>query len=167
MNPKKFRGWCTNGCGDLIKKGSGKFCSGKCQHAYHFKARCRQLEAGQYPPILSRSVFIRKYLIFVIGEKCSGCGWAKRHSVTGNIPVEVEHIDGNWRNNSAENLTLLCPNCHSLTPTYRALNRGNGRAHRLGGRKDSPTEFAAAARLLTQQCYGQVIDPTPTQLKLL
>ena len=29
--------------------------------------------------------------------------------------------------NKEENLTLLCPNCHSLTPTYRGANKGNGK----------------------------------------
>jgi hypothetical protein len=51
------------------------------------------------------------------------------------VPIEVEHIDGDWRNSRVENLTLLCPNCHSLTATYRGLNRGRGRAKRLGGRE--------------------------------
>jgi hypothetical protein len=31
---------------------------------------------------------------------------------------------------------LLCPNCHSLTDTFRALNRGRGRPKRLGGREN-------------------------------
>jgi hypothetical protein len=31
---------------------------------------------------------------------------------------------------------LLCPNCHALTLTYRGLNRGHGRALRLGGRQN-------------------------------
>jgi hypothetical protein len=52
------------------------------------------------------------------------------------VPVEVEHIDGDWRNNRVENLKLLCPNCHALTATFRALNRGRGRAKRLGGREN-------------------------------
>jgi hypothetical protein len=26
-----------------------------------------------------------------------------------------------------ENLRLICPNCHSLTPNYRGANRGHGR----------------------------------------
>lgn len=43
---------------------------------------------------------------------------------TGTIPLEVEHIDGDAENNSEDNLTLLCPNCHSLTKTYRGANRG-------------------------------------------
>lgn len=42
------------------------------------------------------------------------------------MPLEVEHIDGDSTNNKEYNLTLLCPNCHSLTKTYRGLNKGNG-----------------------------------------
>ena len=33
-------------------------------------------------------------------------------------------------NNKEENLTLLCPNCHSLTPTAKGANKGNGRYYR-------------------------------------
>ena len=40
------------------------------------------------------------------------------------IPLELEHIDGDNSNNSLENLCLLCPNCHALTPTYRGKNIG-------------------------------------------
>lgn len=137
MNPKKFRGWCLNGCGGEIKKGATKYCSRKYEHDYHFKIRSSILESGTYC-VFTRSMFIRKYLIQSIGEACSKCGWAERHPTTKNIPVEVEHIDGNWRNNHPSNLTFLCPNCHSLTDTYRALNRGRGRGHRLGGRKLLP-----------------------------
>lgn len=97
MNPKKFRGWCSNGCGDEIKKGATRYCSLQCEHAYLFKSRSRLLESGVYHPVLYRSPFIRRYLIMKIGEQCSKCGWAMRHPVTGKIPVEVEHIDGNWR----------------------------------------------------------------------
>jgi hypothetical protein len=39
------------------------------------------------------------------------------------IPLELDHIDGNNKNNRLENLRLLCPNCHALTPTYRSKNR--------------------------------------------
>ncbi|MER7402327.1 HNH endonuclease signature motif containing protein [Streptomyces sp. NPDC000070] len=40
------------------------------------------------------------------------------------LPLEVDHIDGDWRNNRIENLRLLCPNCHSTTDSYR----GRGKA---------------------------------------
>lgn len=35
------------------------------------------------------------------------------------ITLELEHIDGDRSNNKIENLTLLCPNCHALTKTWR------------------------------------------------
>lgn len=35
------------------------------------------------------------------------------------ILLELEHIDGDKSNNQLENLTLLCPNCHALTSTWR------------------------------------------------
>lgn len=49
---------------------------------------------------------------------CSNTSWLDRP-----IPLELEHIDGNHYNNKLENLTLLCPNCHALTPTYRGKNK--------------------------------------------
>lgn len=33
------------------------------------------------------------------------------------LALEIEHIDGNWRNCLRENLTFLCPNCHAQTPS--------------------------------------------------
>jgi len=39
------------------------------------------------------------------------------------IPLELDHIDGNHQNNALDNLRLLCPNCHSLTPTFRGKNK--------------------------------------------
>ncbi len=80
-------------------------------------------------------MFLRHYLVAKYGEKCSRCGWAGRNPVTGRVTIEVEHIDGDWRNNRPENLTLLCPNCHSLTPTYKALNKGHGREARQHRRR--------------------------------
>lgn len=120
-------------CGAVVRTKKKIYCSLQCHHDYWFKQRCELLESGTYP-VTMYSNFIKKYLLKRLGAKCSKCGWAERHPVTGKVPVEVEHIDGNWQNNTLENLTLLCPNCHSLTPTYRALNRGRGRAERLGGR---------------------------------
>ena len=38
------------------------------------------------------------------------------------LMLELDHIDGNNQNNNLSNLRLLCPNCHSQTPTFRGKN---------------------------------------------
>jgi hypothetical protein len=92
------------------------------------------------------------------------CGWSRRHPTTGKVPVEVEHIDGNWENNRLTNLTLLCPSCHSLTPTFRALNRGRGRNYRVGRSNEffSLPPKASAMRVHLRE----VFDARPLQLEL-
>lgn len=35
----------------------------------------------------------------------------------------IDHIDGDCYNNVADNLRYLCPNCHSVTPTYSNRQR--------------------------------------------
>ncbi|MCX6794360.1 MAG: HNH endonuclease [Candidatus Gottesmanbacteria bacterium] len=56
-------------------------------------------------------------------EHCELCGWAER-SVDGRLPLELDHINGNHRDNRLNNLRILCPNCHSLQITHRGKNRG-------------------------------------------
>lgn len=46
------------------------------------------------------------------------------------IKLEVDHIDGNASNNFPNNLRILCPNCHSTTPSWKGGNKGNGRKSR-------------------------------------
>jgi 5-methylcytosine-specific restriction endonuclease McrA len=53
--------------------------------------------------------------------KCELCGW-KQQSIDGRIPVELDHVNGNSKDNRLKNLRILCPNCHSLQPTHRGLN---------------------------------------------
>lgn len=70
---------------------------------------------------------IRRYLFEKYNNKCSECNWGKVNPFTKKVPLEVEHKDGNYKNNKEKNLQLLCPNCHSLTKTYKGGNRGKGR----------------------------------------
>ena len=64
-------------------------------------------------------------------NKCQKCGWSIISEYTGKIPLQVDHIDGDWTNNRPENLQLLCPNCHTLTANYGSLNKGKGRPYKL------------------------------------
>ena len=64
------------------------------------------------------------------GNKCTLCGWGEKNPVTNSVPLEVNHIDGDAFNNSPDNLQIVCPNCHSLTPNFRALNKSATRIYR-------------------------------------
>lgn len=66
---------------------------------------------------------IRTYLFEKYNNSCQICGWNKVNAFTGKCPLEIHHIDGNYLNNTEENLQLLCPNCHSLTENFKSLNK--------------------------------------------
>lgn len=60
---------------------------------------------------------IKRQLILERGHKCENCGLEKWQDK--EIPLEVDHLDGDRTNNDKKNLKLLCCNCHALTPTWR------------------------------------------------
>lgn len=55
--------------------------------------------------------------------KCQSCGITTEWY--GNqLHFEIHHIDGVRENNNLNNLSLLCPNCHSQTDNYGGKNKG-------------------------------------------
>lgn len=95
-----------------------------------YKKYIREWKQGKQNGMKGKSSIsghIRRYLFERAENKCEKCSWAKTNPTTGLVPLEVNHIDGNHKNNKEENLELLCPNCHSLTSNFRSLNNGNGR----------------------------------------
>jgi hypothetical protein len=55
--------------------------------------------------------------------KCNNTTWNDRP-----INLELEHINGNKYDNRLENLTILCPNCHAQTSTYKSKNKNKPKA---------------------------------------
>lgn len=109
------------------------YCSNVCQWRYQYKKYIERWKSGKVVKTKNISGYLKRFLIETFGEKCSLCGWNEKNPLTHRVPIEVDHIDGDADNNRENNLRLVCPNCHSLTPNFRNLNKGKGREWRLVG----------------------------------
>ncbi|MGM9882435.1 MAG: HNH endonuclease [Bacilli bacterium] len=110
-----------------------KYCSISCQKKYEYETYINEWKNGKRDGMRGKyqiSSHIQHYLYEKYNYSCAKCGWNKVNPYTGKSPLEIEHIDGNYLNNTEKNLILLCPNCHSLTATYKGANKGNGRKGR-------------------------------------
>lgn len=107
-----------------------KYCSYECSSAGRSSAIWEPikqliLENKDLPgQITTQSSYLKRFLIEQTGPKCSECNWSRKNEFTNNIPIELDHIDGDSANNKLSNVRLLCPNCHSLTATYKGANIG-------------------------------------------
>ena len=122
---------CLN-CGKILLT-QKKYCNGKCQHEYQYNEYIKKWKNGEVSGLIAKyymSGYIIRYLRIKYNNSCSECGWNKINPSTNKVPLDAHHTDGNFKNNKEENLELLCGCCHSLTPTYGGLNRGNGRTER-------------------------------------
>lgn len=70
-------------------------------------------------PYSSTKNLKRKLLkLGLLKNECYGkdCGITEWHG--NKLSLQLDHINGDRTDNRIENLRLLCPNCHSLTPTF-------------------------------------------------
>jgi hypothetical protein len=121
--------FCLNCCSVINKK--NKYCNTKCQSEHEYIIYIRlwldDLVDGMRG-LSDISNHIRRYLFEKYDSKCQQCGWGVVHKHTGRVPLQIDHIDGDYKNNKPNNLRLLCPNCHALTDNFGSLNTtGKGR----------------------------------------
>ena len=101
----------------------------------HISHRRRLVEKKSFEELGHR---LRKKIVMEEQEyKCSHC---KLNEWMGlRITLELDHIDGNNKNNVRSNLRCLCPNCHSITDTWKVGQRQGKQV-----RKCSDEEIIAA-----------------------
>lgn len=90
----------------------------------------QQIESGDYVKYGEAHIRrrIKKYLIHKHGHKCMMCNLSEWQGL--KIPLVSDHIDGNSQNNEISNFRIICNNCDSILPTFKAKNIGKGRKKR-------------------------------------
>lgn len=130
-----------NYCGKENKWGHSKFnkyCDTNClqNHRYEqFISRWKKGLENGFKGTSQTSNHIRKYVELKFNSTCQVCGQSSFHNGKP-LTLQLEHKDGNSRNNQEENLSLLCPNCHTQTPYYGSRNKGRGRGSIIKNLRD-------------------------------
>jgi len=115
---KKPRNNCLN-CGKMCKNIHSIYCSTRCW---------RQLQSKKSDIIIESDKnvgqrMLRKYLMKKQDSKCSKCGWGEINPISLTVCLDLHHKDGDSNNNVLSNVELICPNCHSLTDTYKKVGK--------------------------------------------
>lgn len=114
---------CSNRA-DPRRNRSG-YCSTKCRQDHEIVRWLAGELDGRWK--YTHASYVRRYLEQKTNGCCEHCGYNKTRD-DGSSILQVDHIDGDWENNKPDNVRLLCPNCHCLTPTWGSGNMGKGRS---------------------------------------
>lgn len=114
-------------CNKKIGKSSIKCCSRECLKKYKWKLRKEKIinDNGIGHDIRQ----LKKYFIDITGHKCSICKNTKWMNKL--IPLILDHINGRAKDNTLNNLRLVCGNCDMQLPTYKSKNKNSDR-QRIG-----------------------------------
>lgn len=128
---------------------SGRFCSKQCSKAFCTKGKRAEISRKVSEKLKGRQGHSKEKMLVIakkvsqsrierfqnasfeelgigskkvrILEEQNGCCISCNLSEWLGEPIkfELDHIDGDKANNNRDNLRVMCPNCHSMTPTWR------------------------------------------------
>jgi len=118
---KAHFGFCAEAWTEAVRRGE-------------LRARARALPVATLLSTTKSRAAVRRRLLNegLLKNECSICGL---HDWLGKaIVMQIDHINGVRDDHRLENLRMLCPNCHSQTPTYsgRNVKRRPSRLHEQG-----------------------------------
>ena len=128
QNPNKIKFYHSPKAGG--QRGLVGWSKGKIFEKENLERNLQLIESGEYKKFGETHIRrrIKKYLIHKHGHKCMICGLTEWRGV--QIPLVADHIDGNSENNDLSNFRIICNNCDSILPTFKAKNTGKGRKGR-------------------------------------
>jgi len=105
------------------------------QEVVNYLDKTRDIEeyTSNKVPMQSDKLKIRLINEGYLEPKCNMCGISRW--LDGEVPLQLDHKNGNKDDNSLRNLRLLCPNCHALTPQYRLKDEFKGETY---SNRDNP-----------------------------
>lgn len=121
---KKTKQYCLN-CQKETTESIAIYCCQSCciEHKKNSRDKTIFSNNGFLPNAVNNT--IRSFLIRHNGNCCMLCGMDADNWQGKSLTLIVDHIDGKSKNNSLDNLRLVCPNCDSQLPTYKGKNKGN------------------------------------------
>ena len=105
------------------------------QEVVNYLDKTRDIEdyTSNKVPMQSDKLKIRLINEGYLDPRCDICGITRW--LDGEVPLQLDHKNGNKDDNSLKNLRLLCPNCHALTPQYRLKDEFKGETY---SNRDNP-----------------------------
>lgn len=90
----------------------------KINHKVDRGFKLEDILSGKHPQYTS--VMLKKRLIKegIFKDECSKCGFNECREGFEHSVCQLHHINGDPRDHRLENLEILCPNCHALTPNF-------------------------------------------------